>query len=356
MGVVTKARFITGPNARALAWTSVLPGSGCPTPDDRDLVYAMIRIAAARTGPCTRPLLAGAVVSALRGLVSGEVSAPTRVDAAVDDLIMTGDLITASDGDGPGRRLIFLGPPMYVRRRSGAVFIMGGTGEADPSIGGATRCRGPVRELEPPPPDEVLTDSGFTPYPVDAWIESPSGLGAADVIGELDRLLDAAPPSGEVAEVEIIDPDARTDYYRGRWSTPRRQTGRHIMRRKLRWGGRGWGYAELIAGSVARYVALPAVDRRFRPCDEAWWALCASDSMRGSPQALLVGEGDGLVRLGFQMPLPMWAERRLMMFGSPSPDRPRGAMMAYDVPGAEAAEEIAFLTERLWLRVRREPA
>lgn len=354
--MVTKARFIAGPDARALAWTNFLPGTGCPTSDDLDLLYAMIRVAAARTGPCTRRLLVGAVGSAMRGLVPGEVSAATRVDAAVDDLIMSGDLMTAGGGDGPGRPVVILGPPMYVRRRSGAVFIMGGIGVGDPNIGGATRCRGPVREIEPPPPDEVLTDAGFTPYPADAWIESPRGRGAEDVMGELDRLLDAAPPSGEAAEVEIIDADARTDYYRGRWSAPRRQTGRHIVRRKLRWGGRGWGYAELVGGSVTRYVALPAIDRRFRPCDEAWWALCASDSMRGSPQALLVGEGDGLVRLGFQMPLPMWAERRLMTFGSPSPDRPRGAMMAYDVPAVEAAEEIAFLTERLWLRVRREPA
>jgi hypothetical protein len=168
--------------------------------------------------------------------------------------------------------------------------------------------------------------------------------------------LDAAPPSGEVADAEIVDPGSRADYYRGRWSAPRRQTGRYITRRKLKWGGRGWGYADVIGGSVTRYIAFPAIDRRFRPCDEAWWALCASDSIRGSPQALLIAERDGQVRLSFQMPVPMWAERRLLTVGSPSSVRPRGAMMAYDVPAAEAPEEIAFLEERLWLQVRRDPA
>jgi len=347
--MVTTVRFIAGADARGQAWASFLPGTGCPTADDLDLLYAMIRVAAARTGPCTRRLLAGAVGSAMRGLVPDEVYAATRVDAAVDDLIMSGDLVMADGDDGPRRPVVFLGPPMYVRRRSGAVLIMGGTSLRDPSIGSTTRCRGPVREIEPPPPDEVLTDAGFTPYPADAWIESPRAQGAADVMGELDRLLDTAPPSGQVADVEILDPDARADYYRGRWSAPRRQTGRHIVRRKLRWGGRGWGYGELVGGSVTRYVALPAVDQRFRPCDEAWWAMCASDRLRGSPQALLVDERDGLVRLGFRMPLPMWAERRLLTFGSPAPDRPRGAMIAYDVPEAEAPEEIAFLVERLWM-------
>lgn len=349
-------RFITGPEARAQAWAGIPPGAGCQPGDDLDLMYAMIRIAAARTGPCTRRLLAGAVRSALRGLVPDEAIAATRVDAAIDDLVLAGDLIAAAGGDGQRQSLVFLAPPMYVRRTSGAVYIMGGPGEANPSMGGATRCRGPFRELEPPPPDDELTQAGYTPYPAEAWIESPRGRGADDVIGELDRLLNAAPPSGEVAEAEIVDPAARTDYYRGRWSAPRQQTGRCLVRRRLRWGGHGWGYADLVGGSVSRYVALPAVDPRFRPCDEAWWVLCASDSLRGSPQALLVEERGSVVRLGVQMPLPMWAERRLLTFGSLSPERPQGAMIAYDVPAAEAPEEIAFLVERLWLRVRREPS
>lgn len=347
-------RFISGSEARGHAWANVASGTECQSTHEMDLVYAMIRLAATRVGPSTRGLLAAAVGSALRGLVQDEVRAAARVDGAIDELIMAGDLMVAADEDGTGRRLIFVGPPMYVRRASGAVFIMGGA--TDTGLGPLTRCRGAVRELEPPPPDDVLADQGFTPYPADAWIESPPGRDAKRLIGDLDRLLDAAPPSGEVPEAEIVDPDARPDYYRGRWVPPRRQTGRYITRRKLRWGGHGWGYADLVDGLVTRYIAFPALDRRFRPCDEAWWVLCAADSLRGSPQSLLVAERDADVRIAVQMPVPMWAERRLLTLGSLSRETPLGAILAYDVPAEEAPEEIAFLTERLWLRVRRESA
>ncbi len=52
-------------------------------------------------------------------------------------------------------------------------------------------------------------------------------------------------------------------------------------------------------------------------------------------------------RLDFFSPLPLWAQRRLMIFGRPMP--PEKCLMSYWLPSGEAKVEERFLQDRLWL-------
>jgi hypothetical protein len=343
-------RFAPSLEARAQAWINATGDSDRREISQADLLYAMVRLAASRVCPCTRDVLGGVVAASLRGLVSDDVSSAVQIDAAIDDLIASGDLMIGSlDVDSRVRRMVCLGPPMFVRRASGAVFIMGGIAESVLPSQGITRYRGAFRELEPPPADDELVDHGFSPYPRDAWMESPAARKASGLVAELDRMLTASPPSGAVLDLEILDPASRPEFYKGRWVAPRKQSGRFVVRRSRRWGGRSWGYAELADGSVSRLVTFPAIDDRFRGCDEAWWAICALDALQGRPQSLLTSNDGEVARVGLAMPLPMWAERRLLTVGKLSAIALPGALLAYDLPRPEAPEEIAFLHERLWL-------
>jgi hypothetical protein len=168
-------------------------------------------------------------------------------------------------------------------------------------------------------------------------------------MSRLDSLLDAAGRSGEILDLEVIDPDSPPEYYRGRWSPAARRTGRFVGRRTRKWGDVAWGYVELIDGQALKWVGFPALDERFRSCDEAWLTTYAVDASRGRRQRLAVSEVDGRVRVETRMPLPMWMERRLLTVGTQVEPRPKGAMTAFDLRSSDADEEIQFLVDSLWL-------
>jgi hypothetical protein len=238
---------------------------------------------------------------------------------------------------------------MYVRRSGGAVFVVGGLPETPSPFQSITRSRGPIRELVPPPSDQDLADEGFTAFPMDAWMVSPSPRSDSGLVAELDDRLSSVGNAGELLDLEILSPDADPAFYRGRWAVPRRATGRFISRRKRKWGGRAWGYAELVNGEAVKFCTLPVLDGRFRGCDEAWWAMFALDAIKGSRQRLEIHALGETTRLALRLPLPMWAERRLLAVGTIADARPHGALLAYDLPSAEADEEVAFLADRLWV-------
>jgi hypothetical protein len=347
-------KLIGGHDARAVAWANARP-DGQPPGNDHDLRVAILRLAASRVCPCTRDVLAGVVNTALRGVIAEDDASTTRIDEEIDALISAGDLIAGrTDIDGRQRPLVYLGPPMFVRRASGIVFVMGGLPEGSVPFQTVTRYHGALRVLEPAPTDEELVDAGYAPYPIDAWMESPTPRSARAMVDELERGLAAIGLSGTISDVEILDPDRPVDFYRGRWVAPRRQTGNFVARRTRKWGGRAWGYAELAQGQVVRFRTFPVVDGRFRACDEAWWAICAQDALRGAPQAITIVDLPDVTRLAFQMPIPMWAERRLLTLGSQSEIRPKGTLVAFDVRSADATEEVEFLATRLWMEPRRE--
>ena len=314
------------------------------------LRVATLRRAAGRLCPCSRRVLVAAVSTALRGLLVPEAAARDAVDADLDALVGSGDLVLAPDTAGGDNRLaVYLSPPMFVRRSDATVFLVGGLSEAELPFHPYVRTWGPYRELTPAPHDQELIDNGLSPFPLDAWIGAPRERDPADLIRELDRKLDEAGPAGEMRELSVVDHTTSPDYYVGRFAPPAKRTGHFVARRRRKWGGRVWCYVELVGGIPRRFVDLPQVDGRFRGQDEAAWAICAGDAARGRPQSVRISETESAAILAFNMPLPMWAERRLLTVGQPNDTRPRGALLAIGVRPEEAGAEIAFLKERLWM-------
>jgi hypothetical protein len=354
MVLAMSVRVLQPMYARSIARTNAAGQTGeLGLETDEGLRLAVLRLAVNRLCPTGRDVLVGATITALRGLVPSQLCGPSDVDSDIDLLIASGDLLIGNDvAAGKPRAQVFQAPPMFVRRSGGSVFVIGGLPEQSSPFRAITRPRGPFRELVPPPSEQELADAGYTAYPIDVWMESPALRTPSDLVDKLDALLDATGNAGELIDLEVIDPTADRGFYRGRWTAPKTKTGRFLARRKRKWGGRGWGYADVTRGQAVRFRTFPAIDGRFRGCDETWWAICAMDALAGAPQPIEVREIGDAVRLGFTLPLPMWAERRLLSVGTIADTRPRGTLLAYDISVAEAEQEIDFLTTRLWMEPR----
>lgn len=327
--------------------------------DEQIAVLAtLLRRASAVRCPCSPAALVDAVAETLRGLrVDQDIR--SRVDETLEGLIACGDLLLAKVHAGD-EETVHLAPPSYVRRKSGALFMFGGF----PDIGmplsqdllARLTSRGCTRQLAADgtiPVVEILDEQGFIDYPLHAWIEAPMIRPPAEIVNSMNRLLDAQGRSGEVEGLLVLDGTRPQDYYRGRWAAPQRRSGRFVARRPRKWGAPIWCYVELEEGEPLRLIDLPQLDRRFRGCDEAWWLQNALDAEAGRPQVVQVRRSSGrLTRVSVQTPLPMWAERRLLLVGEPAGDRPGGELLAYQIDPGETDEELAFLAETLWFRVR----
>ena len=346
-----KPQIFAAGKARRIAHANAMTASGSLDGDRaEDMRFGMLRLAASRACPCSRSELTGVAATALRGILPPEAATVAELDSAVDALVGSGDLIVGSTVlDGVAQVRLYLAPPMYVRRRSGAVFIMGGLAELPIPFGDHVHARGPYRELAPAPSEHDLAVAGLSPFPIEAWRETPTARSSAELVAQLDDRLDQVGNSGDLADLEVLDPEARPEYYVGRWASPERKSGRFVARRRNKWGGRLWGYVELVNGQTLKWVRFPTIDRRFRACDEAWWAICALDAHRASPQKLAISQLDGLVRLAVSQPLPAWAERRMMTVGDYAASRPKGSILAFDLRASDSDEEIEFLVKSLWL-------
>jgi hypothetical protein len=312
-----------------------------------DVAIAALRHAAARVCPCSPRTLAAVLTTALVGVVGSEADVANAAKEAVQALVGTGDLILAADGD-TGERQIYLSPPMFVRSSATTVFLVGGFPEADWPLSRQSVPFGAYRRLSPAPTEDELRDLGIGELPLEAWLEHPTIRTSAEIVAQLEVALSNAGPAGTLSDLRIVDPDARPNYYIGRFVVPKKHTGRFVARRSRRFGADAWSYVELVDGEPTRFVDLPLIDGRFRACDEGWWLMCAIDAAQGRGQQLNVSAmGDSSV-LAFSMPMPSWVERRLRVFGEPA-DRPRGSLFAVSLSSEDAAREIEFLRATMWL-------
>ncbi len=320
---------------------------------DEEIRLSAARIAAARLCPCPSRTLVQAVMTSLEG-VSDSTTRDTAVEA-IEALVASGDLVTGIAKDEAGARLLlYLSPPLYVRRPSGVVLVLGGLPEVGFPVTAGVECHGAYRQLRVTMTDDELHDAGISPMPMEVWLDAPRTLEPHELISRLDGLLASAGPPGEAEELQILDTTRPANYYLGRFVAPGGHTGAYLARRRRRWGGQRWSYVRLRSGSVEAMIDLPKVDTRFSDRDEAWWLICAIDALRGEPQVarLTVDDGQGMVALN--TPLPSWAERSINSIGAPSAVRPRGALSAFDITGSELEAETDHLARLLWLQVVRE--
>jgi hypothetical protein len=180
-----------------------------------------------------------------------------------------------------------------------------------------------------------------------AWLKAPKSTTASSAVATIDRALDVVPPSREIPGLLLLDPTKPVRYYRGRWTEPKRQTGRFVARRHQAYGADLWCYVNLTNGQPERMIDLPQPGSRWRGWDEAWHLQMAIDANHGAAQRFRVLPSGDAVVLQFFSPVPAWARRRWDGIGEPVPSA--GSLFAYRIPKAEIEEERRFMAEALWL-------
>jgi hypothetical protein len=192
----------------------------------------------------------------------------------------------------------------------------------------------------------VLRELGLLELPERSWLKLPRLETAIDFRDRMERALYAQGPSGGVADLIVLDSSRDPSFYRGRWISPKRETGCFIARRPQAYGAPLWGFALLAGGNLEKFIDFPPKRDKFRGCDFAWHLQAAIDSLRGTRQTYRRRSTPSQARLDFFSPLPLWAQRRLAVIGR-SVERDR-CLFSYEIPARELEAEENFLQTYLW--------
>ncbi len=316
-----------------------------------------LRRAAGFLCPCSRRRLIDAVVDALEGLVDDISSVRTVAEQVLEALTANGDLlehaVAGTDADESGT-LIYIAPPTFVRRASGSVLLLGVVPDRVSVLPHELEVQieyvNHARRLAAESVDDLASDLlelGFIELSLDAWLKAPPAESAVQHLSRLRRELDAAPPSGEVPGLTLLDPKAPVRYYPRRWVPPTSQTGRFVAKRKQLYGADLWCYVEMGGGLPKKFIDFPLPGSRWRGCDEAWQLQAAIDAERGNPQRFRLRSGSQGTAIDFFSPVPAWAQRRWDAVGDPM--LPSGCLLSYRFSEQEVAEEVDFIRDRLWM-------
>ena len=324
---------------------------------DEAFLAALVRRAAGILCPCSDRTIFRAVMESLNRLAEDATRLETDVETAIEKAMVAGDLLEfsqATTGDPEAKGTwVFAAPPSFVALQSGSVFFMG-IAPDEPSPLPASLSDRIVYErhfrLIHCESDEnlprILRELGVLELSEQSWLKLPREETAKSFIDRLERQLMAQPASGSVPDLLILDSARDPSYYRGRWVTPRRETGCFVARRPQAYGAPLWGFAHLSDGVLDKFLDFPLRRDRWRGSDFAWHLQLAIDSCR-APQKYRRHQEPDHVCLDFFSPLPMWAERRIAIVGCPA-ERVR-CLFTYQLPDREAAAVEAFLQKRLWL-------
>jgi hypothetical protein len=326
---------------------------------DRPLLASLLRRAAGILCPCSASTLASSIVDSLQGIAPDLTATQLEVETAIEALIVGGDLLelsqVATDDPAAKGTWLFAAPPAFVQRASSnSVFLIGiASDDASPlpeSLKTRIRHEGTLRVLSPEPSEDLarmLRDCGLVQLSEQSWFKLPKVEAAAALKERFERQLVEQPPSGEIAGLLVLDSARSPLYYKGRWISPKRDTGTFVARRPQGYGANLWGFARLSAGEVIQFLDLPLKHSRWRGCDAAWQLQMAIDHCRGIPQQYRLRAGNTGAILDFFSPLPLWAERRLGVIGRRTD--PLQCLYSYWIPDGELSAEESFLQERLWL-------
>lgn len=316
-----------------------------------------LRRAVSALAPCSR---AEALRFAQLPLVGTMAGNDEWYDDVLDALIAYGDVleVTPQDQDAwrTGRLVLRPAPPSFVRRANGDVIILGVAGDQPSALLGDLAQQlehwGPLRTLRQPLPAEavnLLKALGLIELSETAWLRAPI-TATPQSYSELSRseLLRTPLATAPLDGLNVIDPAGPVTFYNGRWRPPAASdTGVFVARRQQFFGPRTWCLVELERGKPRRLHDLVATDNRERPCDLAWRIQAAFDAASGRPQQVRTSQALEAVALEFFSPLPAFAERRLSIKGEKSV-RP-GCLFAYTLSSAAVVDELAALSEKLWL-------
>jgi hypothetical protein len=324
-----------------------------------EALTASLRRAASFLSPTTPGALVRAVDDALASLAGYTDETRPALESMLDAMLSCGDLLELIVEGERRQRHLFLGPPAFVRRASGASLLLGIRPDGTPLLGddlmGYVEYEGHIRLL---PADHDLTDrlahEGLTALRATQWLRAPRPEPASVHLAAYAARLDALDDAGVIEGVRLIDPATRPTFYQGRWRDPKQSDqGLFVGRRPQEYGAPLWCVVDVVGGEVRRGVDLP-VDFGITPgADDAWRLQAAMDRLNGTPQrfALRPAPQVGTTVLDLFSPLPSWAQRRLDVVGMPIM-RSRGALFSYALADAEVSEEVAFLEEMVWMAER----
>lgn len=324
---------------------------------DDGLLAALLRRSAGMRCPCSRAALRASLVESLRGLSQDTDKLADRIEEIIDALVVAGDLLELSDvvTDDPGAKgtWVYAAPPGFVTRPSGSIFLIGVVPDQDTFLpeGLASRVayEGFTRLIAQQPGEDLpaeLREQGLQELSEHVWLKGPKPESALEMLSALEYRLISQPPSGAIGDLRILDSAQPVTYYPGRWTAPKRHSGNFVARRPQQFGAPLWCFVTLQDGIPTRLLDFPLKKTRWRGCDAAWHVQMALDHRFGHPQLYRRRAAEDGIRLDFFSPLPLWAERRLMIFGRPAP--PEKCLMSYWLPAGEAKAEERFLRDRLW--------
>jgi len=325
--------------------------------DSAEALAAALRRAASFLCPTGPMRLIAAVETTILELLDPADALRDQLTSILDTLVGYGDLLELP-GRGEERtptKQLYLAPPAFIRRTSGQFLLFGVRPEAAPLVGDEllplVEHKRHIRSLRTQSEldiEELLLASGLRELDHDTWLRAPRAASPGEVIEGYATRLAAAGPAGEVEGLRILDPSSPVTYYRGRWRPPSADDDGHfVARRPQAFGADLWCYAELAAGSPTRLVDLP-VEALSRGCDEAWRLQAALDAQNGHPQRLRVRQTGDVGVIDVFSPIPRWFQRRWDSVGAPT--QAVGALLSYSFASEEIAEEVAFASDRLWLR------
>jgi len=337
--------------------TLELPPSNNEVIDDT-LLASSIRRASSFLCPCSQATIVSHLVQSLRNLVDSSELLESRIEDAINRLIVGGDLlelsdVSTSDVNAKGT-WVFPGTPSFILRPNGNVFICGVVGDenlAIPSFSSRIIYRGFKRIVRPESEekiDEVLKGLGLVSISEKAWLKLPKKVAAEKYLSEMisrfpDDIIE------KIEEVDIINYSHPWNYYRKRWSKPKDETGLFVGRRPYLFGAPTWCFVELVCGEVKRLIDVPLSINGIqqRGCDTAWHLLTALDHHNKNHHFYRVRESGEEKILDFFSPIPLWAERRLMAIGDST--TPLNSLFSYIIPKEEFLTEESFLKEYLWM-------
>ena len=333
-------------------------------PRDLDLTSSealagALRRAAGFLCPAPPSTLIRAVTRPLAGLIEGTDGVREQVEDTLEALVAHGDLLELARADvedtETANTLIYPAPPSFVRRPSGTIILLGvipdHVSPLPEELEQRIEYKNHLRLLRDDAGDDLasyLRELGLVELSQEIWLREPARLTAAEHLDELGRMLEAAPRSGEIPGLILLDPERSVRYYKGRWVEPNNQTGRFVSRRAQAYGADLWCYVDIHEGRPQRLLDLPFGQSKVRGCDEAWRLQAAIDAVRGKPQRFRLRQGpEGTREFDFFSPVPIWARRRWNCFGEPV--QSTGCLYSYRFSTKEAEEEMRFVQQSLWL-------
>lgn len=324
------------------------------TSDYHPLVAASLRRAASLMCPTTPSALILAVKNVLEPVSSID---DDSLQETLDALINLGDLVESIEQPfGRRQKVIYLGQPRFIRRRSGDLILFGTRPDNLPLVGDALQDRvqetGYLRRIVKPNSEvyTLLETYGLIEMTEARWMESPEPVKATEFVKAYVQELNQQPRSGIIDGLRILDPKSSPSFYRGRWRPPTASdTGIFLARRSQGYGSDLWCFVELTAGEHHKLLDLPLAQiPGVRGCDEAWRLQAAIDAVNGNSQQLVIQRtGRGRVQLGLPTPPPKWLQRRWDLLGVPV--RLSSTLFAYEFAAEDTREEVEFACTHLWM-------